>query len=86
MLKGKTALVTGSVIGIGNATARARGEGCNIMMCGLGTPEDIEASRAAIAADFGVEVKYHDADLADRVRRKTWRSRQRINSGRLIFS
>ena len=67
MLKGKTALVTGSVIGIGNATARAlAAEGCNIMMCGLGTPEDIEASRAAIAADFGVEVKYHDADLADR--------------------
>ena len=67
MLKGKTALVTGSVIGIGNATARAlAAEGCNIMMCGLGTPEDIEASRAAIAVDFGVEVKYHDADLADR--------------------
>ena len=59
MLKGKTALVTGSVIGIGNATARAlAAEGCNIMMCGLGTPEDIEASRAAIAVDFGVEVKY----------------------------
>ena len=53
MLKGKTALVTGSVIGIGNATARAlAAEGCNIMMCGLGTPEDIEASRAAIAADL----------------------------------
>ncbi|MEE2688587.1 MAG: SDR family oxidoreductase [Pseudomonadota bacterium] len=67
MLEGKTALVTGSVIGIGNATARAfAAEGCNIMMCGLGTPEEIETSRAAIETDYGVTVKFHSADLADR--------------------
>ena len=67
MLEGKTALVTGSVIGIGNATARAfAAEGCNIMMCGLGTPEEIETSRAAIEMDYGVTVKFHGADLADR--------------------
>ena len=51
MLEGKTALVTGSIIGIGNATAHAlAAEGCNIMMCGLGTPEEVEAARAAIEA------------------------------------
>lgn len=67
MLKGKTALVTGSVIGIGNATARAlAAEGCNIMMCGLGTPEEVEASRAAVETEFGVTVKFHDTDLAER--------------------
>jgi len=69
MLKGKTALVTGSVIGIGNATARAlAAEGCNIMMCGLGSPDEVEASRAAIEADHGVIVKFFDADLAQRER------------------
>ena len=67
MLKGKTALVTGSVIGIGNATARAlAAEGCNIMMCGLGTPAEIEASRAAIELEYNVTVKFFEADLAQR--------------------
>ena len=48
MLEGKTALVTGSIIGIGNATAHAlAAEGCNIMMCGLGTPDEVEAARSA---------------------------------------
>ncbi len=61
MLKGRTALVTGSVIGIGNATARAlAAQGCNIMLNGLGEPEDIEKVRA------GMEAEYHGADLAQR--------------------
>jgi len=67
MLKGKTALVTGSVRGIGESTARALAEqGCNIMLNGLGEPDEIEAARSGIENDHGVTVKYHGADLANR--------------------
>ena len=49
MLKGKTALVTGSTSGIGLAYARAfAGAGANIVINGMGAPEDIEKERAAI--------------------------------------
>lgn len=67
MLKGKTALITGSVRGIGEAAARAlAAEGCNIMLNGLGELDEIERTRASIAADHRVEVAYHGADLARR--------------------
>jgi 3-hydroxybutyrate dehydrogenase len=67
MLKGKTALITGSVIGIGNATARAfAAQGVNIMLNGLGEPDNIERVRAGMEAEYGVTVKYHGADLAQR--------------------
>jgi 3-hydroxybutyrate dehydrogenase len=61
MLKGKTALVTGSTsgIGLGIAQALAR-EGANIVLNGFG---DVEAARASIAA-LGVEVSYHGADMS----------------------
>ena len=66
MLKGKTALVTGSTRGIGEAAARAlAAEGCNVMMSGFGDPDEIERKRASIEADTGASVRYHNADLAD---------------------
>ena len=61
MLKGKTALVTGSTsgIGLGIALALAR-QGANIVLNGFG---DIEGPKAAVAA-LGVPVAYHGADMS----------------------
>ena len=46
MLKGRCALVTGSMGGIGGATARKLASlGCNVMIHGLAAPEDGKARR-----------------------------------------
>jgi 3-hydroxybutyrate dehydrogenase len=51
MLTGKCALITGSIDGIGFATAtRLAAEGCNIVLSGLAEPPRIEARRAELAA------------------------------------
>jgi 3-hydroxybutyrate dehydrogenase len=61
MLKGKTALVTGSTsgIGLGTALALAR-QGANIVLNGFG---DVEGPKAQVAA-LGVQVGYHGADMS----------------------
>ena len=65
MLKGKTAVVTGSTSGIGLAIARAyAAEGANIVINGFGAPEAIEQERVGIEADFGVKARYSPADMA----------------------
>ncbi len=65
MLKGRTAVVSGSTSGIGLGIARAfAAEGCNIVMNGFGDPAEIEALRAAMSRNYGVEVIYDDADLS----------------------
>ena len=64
MLKGKTALVTGSTsgIGLGIALALAR-EGANVMLNGFGDAEGARAEVAAAATD-GARVAYHGADMS----------------------
>ena len=65
MLKGKTALVTGSTSGIGLATARAlAADGANIMLNGFGDKDAIEKERAGLEKDFGVKAKYSPADMS----------------------
>jgi 3-hydroxybutyrate dehydrogenase len=61
MLKGKTALVTGSTSGIGLGIAKALAQqGANIVLNGFG---DTEKPRADVAA-LGVPVDYHGADMS----------------------
>ena len=65
MLSNKTAVVTGSTSGIGLGIARAlAAQGANLVLNGFGNQHDIEALRAAMAEEFGVDVLYSDADMA----------------------
>lgn len=64
MLTGKSALITGSTSGIGLGIARAlAGQGCNIMLNGLGDPEKIEATRRELETEFRVTARFHGADM-----------------------
>jgi len=64
MLKGKSAVVTGSTSGIGLAIARALAkEGANVTINGFGDKAAIEAERSAIEKEFGVKSIYSAADM-----------------------
>ncbi|UJX46234.1 3-hydroxybutyrate dehydrogenase [Xanthobacter sp. YC-JY1] len=64
-MKGRNAIVTGSTSGIGLAIARAlAGEGCNVMLNGLGDAGEIEAVRADLAAAAGTNIAYNGADVS----------------------
>jgi 3-hydroxybutyrate dehydrogenase len=65
MLKGKTALVTGSTSGIGLGIAQAlAAQGADLIINGFGDVMEIEALRARLAATHGVKVIYSPADMS----------------------
>ncbi len=64
MLKGKSALVTGSTSGIGLAISRAlAAQGANLTINGFGEAAAIEKERASIEREFGVKAMYSPADM-----------------------
>jgi 3-hydroxybutyrate dehydrogenase len=65
MLKGKTALVTGSTSGIGLGIARAlAAQGAQLVLNGFGDAAQVAALRADLAREFGVTVRYDGADMS----------------------
>ena len=64
MLKGKTALVTGSTSGIGLGIARRlAAAGADIALNGFGDAAEIEKLRSGLAKEFGVRVVFAPADI-----------------------
>ncbi len=64
MLKGKSAVVTGSTSGIGLGIARALAEaGVNVTINGFGDKDAIEAERVGIEKSFGVKAIHSGADM-----------------------
>ena len=65
LLKGKTALVTGSTSGIGLGIARSlAAEGANIIFNGFGDTQEIAQLQTATAKQYGVQAAYHNADMS----------------------
>ena len=65
MLKGKSAVVTGSTSGIGLTVAEAlAARGVNLLLNGFGDAAAIETLRARLAREHGVTVIYDGADMA----------------------
>ena len=65
LLKGKSAVVTGSTSGIGLGIARAfASAGMNVMLNGFGDTAEIERTRTAIEKEFGVLTAFSGADMS----------------------
>jgi 3-hydroxybutyrate dehydrogenase len=65
VLKGKTAIVTGSTSGIGLGIAEAfAASGCGVVLNGFGDAKEIETLRVRLGRTHGVAVVYHPADMS----------------------
>jgi 3-hydroxybutyrate dehydrogenase len=66
VLKGKTALVTGSVAGLGFAIARGLAQqGAAIVLNGLASEAEGEAAAAALGAETGADIVFDGTDLSE---------------------
>lgn len=66
MTQKKTALVTGSTSGIGQAIAtRFAADGADVILSGFGKEDEIEALRSGLEKKHGVKVGYSAADLTN---------------------
>ena len=66
MIKGRTALVTGSTNGLGFAVAKGlAAAGCNVMLHGLEPAAAMEEQVQNLRREHAVAVAYHQADLSD---------------------
>jgi len=82
MLKGKTALVTGSTSGIGLGIAEAMAAaGANVILNGFGPADEIEALRSALAARHGTKVRYDGADMSQQAAIETMMRRAHAEFG-----
>ncbi len=64
MLKGKTAVVTGSTSGIGLGIAQAlAAQGASVMINGFGDKKEIEQLRQGLERLSGAKAAYHEADM-----------------------
>ena len=65
MLKGQSAVVTGSTSGIGLGIAQALARaGANVMLNGFGDAQQIESVRRSLSEETGVRVEYSNADMS----------------------
>src|SRR5687768_4449224 len=63
-MRGRSALITGSIDGIGYAIAEALARnGCSIMLNGFADPNLVKERQATLRS-FDVDVDYHSADLS----------------------
>jgi 3-hydroxybutyrate dehydrogenase len=63
-VKNKCALITGSVAGLGLATAnRFAAAGCHIVLSGFAQPDEVAAARTLLEQTHGVRTLYSGADL-----------------------
>jgi len=66
VLRGQTAVITGSTSGIGLALAQAfAAAGCRLVINGIATHDEAESLSQHLRQQHNVDVFYHPADLAD---------------------